>query len=525
VLVVARATLMTSILHLEDNLMDHRLVTARLTDAGIDVRMNRVDTEQAFRAALLGEHADLVLTDLNLPQFDGRTALQLAREAWPDVPVIIVSGAVGELAAIDILKAGATDYVLKDHLERLVPAVRRALRETEDRIARQQAEQSVREARDQAQAANRAKDNFLAILSHELRTPLTPSLTTLQMLETDPSLPQEFHEHVEMVRRNVELEVRLIDDLLDLTRIGRGKLELTLRAVDAHETIKQVLAICDADLRGKCLHVKVELAATQPRVHADPARLHQILWNIVKNAVKFNQSGGDVGIRTSNTTAGYLEIQISDTGIGIEPDVMGKIFDAFQQGGKEITKRFGGMGLGLALSRTLAEQHGGSLTAFSQGKGAGSTFTLTLPLSREPEAKCTPASSAGETATLLGNRRVLLVEDHPDTARAMSRLLKRWGCEVEVADSVSLALKAANALPFDIVISDIGLPDGSGMDLMRQLCARRPIKGIAISGFGMDEDVEQSRQAGFSEHLVKPVDLQKLEGALRRLMEDGAKRL
>lgn len=513
---------MTSILHLEDNLLDHKLVAAQLAEAELDLRLTRVETESGFRKALREEPVDLILADYRLPQFDGLAALRLAQEVRPDVPVIIVSGAMGEMVAVDVLKAGATDYVLKEHLERLVPAVRRALREAEDRKARQDAEQAIREARDQAEAANRAKDQFLAILSHELRTPLTPTLTTVQMMEADPNLPVEFREAVQMIRRNVELEVRLIDDLLNLTRISQGKLQLNLRPTDAHVTLRQVLAICDSDLHSKGLTVAVGLDATHPRVLADPARLHQILWNIVKNAVKFTGPGGHITVHTHNPAADMLEIQISDTGIGIEPEALPKIFNAFEQGGKQITRQFGGLGLGLAISRALAEQHGGSLAASSAGKNRGATFTLRLAVTQEitHEMKISayPGAHSDGNHAVLSGCHVLLVEDHADTARAMARLIKQWGCVVEKADSVASAIAAANAVPFDVLITDIGLPDGSGLDLMRQLLARRPIKGIAISGFGMEEDLRQSAQAGFAEHLVKPVDLRVLETTLARVL-------
>ena len=242
---------MTSIIHLEDNLLDHKLVTAELAQDGLKFNIRRVDTGPDLAEALKSGPVDLLIADYNLPQFDGLSALKLVTELGIKVPCIIVSGAMGDLAAVDILRAGAVDYVLKERLERLCPAVKRALREAQDRIARQRAEEEVREARDLAQAANRAKDQFLAVLSHELRTPLTPALTAIQMIEADPALPPVFLEAVQMIRRNVQLEVKLIDDLLDLTRVSRGKLELQFKPIDAHESIRQVLKMCEADIRRK----------------------------------------------------------------------------------------------------------------------------------------------------------------------------------------------------------------------------------------------------------------------------------
>lgn len=508
----------TKILHLEDSKLDHKLVVATLSDAGIDFEITRVDTSEAFRAGLGAGCADLIIADYNLPLLDGLGALREAHAACPDLPYIVVTGAMGDIAAVEILKAGATDYVLKANLERLPQAVRRALREKQDRIARRHAEEAVREARDAAEAANTAKDHFLAVLSHELRTPLTPVLTTLQFMEGMPTLPLELREYVEMIRRNVQLEVKLIDDLLDLTRVSRGKLSLNLQTVDAHEAVRQVLDICASDLRGKRLSVLLQLDAAAFHVHADPARFQQILWNLLKNAVKFTGEGGRITVLTRNTSDSRLEIQVGDTGIGIEPHLLQSIFNAFEQGGKQVTQRFGGLGLGLAISHALAEQHAGSLTAFSDGPNRGATFTLSLPASAV--APVTSVGLSGNGDGVFGSSRcsVLLVDDHPDTLRAMGRILKSWGCNVQTADSVAAALKAADAGAFDVLISDIGLPDGSGYDLIQQLLASRPIRGICLSGFGMEEDLLQSQKAGFKEHLVKPIDILQLQAAIRRVL-------
>lgn len=511
---------MTSIVHLEDNVLDHRLVRAALDELGMPFTISRVEIEDEFRAALAEPDLQLILADYSLPQFDGMSALHVAVATRPDVPFLVVSGAMGEQAAVEALKAGATDYILKDRLDRLVPSVRRALREADERLARQQAEREMREARDIAEAANRAKDHFLAVLSHELRTPLTPVLTAMQTLELDPSLTPDVRETIQMVRRNVELEVKLIDDLLDLTRVSRGKLELNLQPVDTHESIRQVLAICDSDFRGKRLAVTSRLDAHLCTVMADSARLQQILWNLIKNAVKFTEEGGQISVR-SRCDAKQVTIDVTDTGAGIEPEALTRIFDAFEQGGKAITRQFGGLGLGLAISRSLVEMHQGRLWASSAGANTGATFTVVFPLCKISAANTTPVpANDGDGTHSLADVRILLVDDHVDTARAMARLLRRWGCDVQTADTVASALKTAEACKFDLLISDIGLPDGSGLDLVRQLKSRCEIKGIAVSGFGMEEDLNSSRRAGFSEHLVKPIDLKRLETTIRKVLAE-----
>jgi PAS domain S-box-containing protein len=372
-----------------------------------------------------------------------------------------------------------------------------------------------RDARDHAESASRAKDRFLAVLSHELRTPLTPVLAGVDELLLDDGLPPEVRGLLEMVRRNVELEARLIDDLLDVTRIAQGKLTLNRAVVDAHELIHRAVDICLPEVRAKDLDLDLHLAARGHHVEADPARLQQALWNLIKNAVKFNRDGGRLTICTRDE-GDRLAVDVSDTGIGIGLEAMPSIFDAFEQGNPTITRQFGGLGLGLAISRSVAELHGGSLTAESPGEGFGSTFTLRLPRALRPDAPAAP-TSAGTPGPGRG-LRVLVVEDNADTLRILARLLSGRGHRVATAADVASALAAvASEGPFDLVVSDIGLPDGSGLDLMPRLRARGPIRGIALSGYGMEDDLRRSREAGFDVHLIKPVDFAKLEEIIRTL--------
>ena len=247
-------------------------------------------------------------------------------------------------------------------------------------------------------------------------------------------------------------------------------------------------------------------------MQADAARLQQVLWNLLKNAVKFTPEGGAITVRTEDAGPNRVRIDVSDTGCGIAPAVLPDIFDAFVQG-RNVTRRHGGLGLGLSISKRLVEMHGGTLEGFSSGEGRGSTFTLLLPVtSMAVEEDSQPAQPTGEAAP---GRSILLVEDHPDTSKTMKKLLHHSGYQVRTADSVASALRAADAEAFDLLICDIGLPDGSGLDLMRQLLAKQPVKGIAVSGYGMEEDVRKSREAGFADHLTKPVDVRRLEEVIR----------
>jgi len=369
----------------------------------------------------------------------------------------------------------------------------------------------------EARQANRAKDQFIAVLSHELRTPLTPALATLGLLVQDGRLPEDVREDLTLVNRNVELEARLIDDLLDLTRIIRGKIEMHMIPVDAHDILRRALSICQPDIIAKDLQVTIRLGAEKLFVKADPTRLQQVFWNLIKNAVKFTPPNGCIQINTSNPGDGRIEVRITDSGIGIDKEVLPRIFRAFEQGKSTITRQFGGLGLGLAISKALIEPHGGDIHADSQGPGCGSTFTLNLPLTAEaPRATSHPAGSPG-THSALRPMRVLMVEDHRDTARVMARLLRSESLKVEWAPTMAQALHMASETHFDLLVSDIGLPDGSGLELMRQLRLKQPIQGIALSGFGMEEDIRRSREAGFAVHLTKPINFKDLIARIRDL--------
>ena len=334
-----------------------------------------------------------------------------------------------------------------------------------DLSKRKQAEKELAAAKQHAEAANAAKDQFLAMLSHELRTPLTPVLTSVQLLEMDSSLSPEQRELVTMIHRNVELEARLIDDLLDLTRVSRGKVELHLSALDLHTTLWHVLQICDGDIRDKQLRLTVELNAADRQVLGDAARLQQVLWNLLKNAVKFTPPGGRITLGTSNPTPGQLAVTVSDSGMGIDEQVLPRLFSAFEQGRKQITRQFGGLGLGLAISKGLVDLHHGTLTAQSDGPGKGATFTLCLPALGGAAESAPVAATSDPAGSDLAGCRILLVEDHVDSAKLMTRLLEHYGFEVWTADSFTSAQQAARSDRFDLLISDIGLPDGSGLDL------------------------------------------------------------
>ena len=242
------------------------------------------------------------------------------------------------------------------------------------------AKNSAEQAKAAAEQANRAKDHFLAVLSHELRTPLTPVVMGLSMLQDRPDLDPAVRETLEMVRRNVEMEARLIDDLLDVSRIARGKIELSRSAVELCTIIQRAVEVCKPDIEARRLNFGVDLGPAAPYwVEADVPRLQQVFWNLLKNAIKFTPHGGCVGIRC-RPSGEHVVVEVNDSGIGIEPEALSRIFNAFEQAERSITQQFGGLGLGLAISKALVEMHGGQIEAYSEGRDKGATFRVRLPL-------------------------------------------------------------------------------------------------------------------------------------------------
>ena len=281
-----------------------------------------------------------------------------------------------------------------------------------------------------------------------------------------------------------------------------------------HVLLRDVVEMSAPETRAKELTVRMNLTAQQSVVRADPERLQQVFWNIVENAIKFTHPCGSVQVQTTNVDERRIRVEVKDTGVGIEPDALAHLFEAFEQGGKDIARRFGGLGLGLSISQALIAAHKGSIFVESGGRDQGALFRIELPVLTEEDAEVRvdrPVNGASGVRT-----RILLVEDHEDILLSLAKLLERMGYEVQTARTVKAAL--AFDQRFDLVISDIGLPDGSGMDLMRRLAERGPIKGVALSGYGAEADVRRCREAGFAEHLTKPIGMNRLLTAIERVI-------
>jgi len=379
-------------------------------------------------------------------------------------------------------------------------------------------QEALKAAKESAEAANRLKDRFLAGLSHELRTPLTPVLMAVAALETISDLPQSARDDLALIRRNIELETRLIDDLLELSCIASGKFTLRPQRVGLAEVIRRACESGSKLLSGTNVRLHCQPDSGLGDIYADPARLEQILWNLIQNAVKFTPAGGEIFV-AAQRMPDRVRISVRDTGVGISAEILDRIGEALERGEMGIARPFGGLGLGLSISKALAELHRGKISAESDGPGKGSVFTMDLPTqdvtmgSSEWEIG---GSSAAQTAKL----RLLVVEDHADTARMLGKLLGSAGYSVKTATDAAGALDLASRETFDLVVSDIGLPDATGYQLMREIKTRYGISGIAMSGYGMDEDVRKSREAGFSDHLVKPISFAQLDEAIHRVVKN-----
>jgi signal transduction histidine kinase/ActR/RegA family two-component response regulator len=488
----------------------------------------------------------ILLFVVGICSFLGAIALSAALQHNISLPIL-------ELAKVATAVSDRNDYSVRaakhgaDEIGYLTDSFNQMLaRIGESNAALTASEERLRVALEAAEAANKEKDQFLAIVSHELRTPLTPALAAAAMLESDGTVSPQIRKDLSMIRRNIEMEARLIDDLLDITRIVRGKLELRRQVVDVRSLLEHAMQnYCLDAAAKKQIRVSMKITAAQPHIFVDSSRMTQVFWNLLQNACKFTPTEGSIDVCVYNkyrplrspnviSTNGdndrlcELVVEVSDTGMGISPETLPKIFNAFEQGERSRGQGFGGLGLGLAISRAIIELHGGSISAASEGKGKGAAFTVRLDCVKpELTAETVGPVAAVSDAVARRSMRVLVVEDHADTAEQFARLLRRAGHKVICAGSIKEAQACALATPdqnracaFDILISDLDLPDGSGSELMRSLAQRYPIHGIAISGHGMKEDVDGSMQAGFSYHITKPVNWAELKAVIDKISDE-----
>ena len=395
---------------------------------------------------------------------------------------------------------------------------KRAEDEREQLLAREQA------ARSDAEAANRAKDEFVAMVSHELRTPLSAMLLWLRMLRTKSLDEAKMASALEKLERAAHAQARLLDDLLDVSRIITGKLSLSRRAVDLTVVIDAAIDAVAAAAEAKGIRIGRSLTALGP-ISGDPDRLQQVLWNLLSNAITFTPSGGSVDVRLERADA-HAQIVVSDTGAGIDPELLPHVFDRFRQG--EGTRTYSGLGLGLALVRHLVELHGGAVRAESGGQDRGSTFVVQLPLpALRLSLRPRPDAEAPPTARSLVGLRVLVVDDDADAREAMAAVLETGEAVVTTAASAAEALDLLDHEAFDVLLSDIAMPEEDGYALIRRLRARDPehggrIPAAALTAYARSEDRARALLAGFQMHLAKPIDPTTLMAAVADLAGSAA---
>lgn len=504
------------ILHLEDDPRDAELVQVELADGGLECSVVRVQAREEFRAALSADPFDAILADFSLPSFDGLSALAIAREVCPEVPFLFVSGAIGEERAIESLKSGATDYVLKQRLDRLVPSLRRALREADERRERRRLESELVRRAEELAEAHRRKDDFLAILSHELRNPLAPVRNALQVLRMHTSQDATVTQAREILERQVQVLTQLVDDLLDMTRVARGKLQLRKQRVEASALLQRAVETARPSIDKRQHRLTVVTPDHPVWLDADPLRVQQILLNLLGNAAKYTEPGGQ--IQVSVITEGDRAVfRVRDNGLGIDAKLKARIFDLYMQAEHDLEHSQGGLGIGLSLVRHLVELHGGTIEVISDGRGKGSEFIVRLP------REVTPAntSNAGnghrsESPAATAARRVLIVDDNRDGAQSLAIMLRLWGHQVSVAFDGPTALVLALQERPDFVVCDIGLPGMDGYEVAEALRQQYGdgILLVALTGYGQEDDRRRAREAGFNHHVVKPVNPEELQRLL-----------
>lgn len=650
-------TSVLQIILLEDDPIDCELIETTLRNGGIDGQFTQVSDRARFLESLEQTQSQLILADYVLPKFDGLEALAIVQDVCPEVPFILISGVLGEEQATEAMRQGATDYVLKQRLERLVPAVQRALRESQERqerqsltLALQQTDTLLRTivnespvsivtlSRDQrvmtwnaaaeklygwsadavvdrplpvipdsrrsahdfcfdqalqattvvnhecqhrkkdgslvdidlslaplrdaegqvycvvmvatdittrkqldaqrlnlleqesaaraaAEAANQLKDEFLAVLSHELRTPLNSIVGWVKLIQQGNLKPPVLEKAIDTIERNAIAQTQLIEDLLDLSRIMRGQVQLHLRQVNVATLVRAAVDTLRPAAEAKSIHVSLDLAANTVPILADPNRLQQVFWNLLSNAIKFTSASGEVTIQLS-TVDDHLQVQVTDSGIGITPDFLPHVFDYFRQADGSSTRSQGGLGLGLAITRRLVELHGGTIEAASPGPDQGTTFTVSLPVRMTATDSEHPMTKTVQKTPDLKGIKVMVVDDEADSRELVIVVLEQEGAQVESADGVQAALNRLETFQPDILISDIGMPAVNGYDFLqtvRSLPNQKlsQVPAIALTAYASEEERQRAIAAGYQVHITKPFDLKAMVATVYQLLHDA----
>jgi signal transduction histidine kinase len=479
-------------------------------------------------ALLANADYDLVLTDLHMEAGEGLMVLNEIRRNAPLTISVVLTGFASVESAIAALQEGAYDYLVKPcDIETMKHTIRRGVEHRRLMLAEQKARADLEQLNQDLEMritertaeltrlnfelaeANRAKDVFLATLSHELRTPLTPVVGWIKLLRSGNLDSKSIAQALDAIERNAWLQARLIDDLLDTSRIATGKLQFEPRPTDLNSAVKAALETILATAASRNIDLSIDLSPATLVVMGEPVRLQQIAWNLVSNAIKFTDPGGKVTVKTDSKDA-VARLVVSDTGVGISPDFLPHVFDRFRQADGSTSRRHGGLGLGLAIADALAKMHGGRLEAYSEGVGQGSSFSFEIGL---VHAQTVVAETTKAKSRSLKDLNVLVVEDSEDTLTLLGAMFSREGAQVMQASSAGEALDAASSRPPDVIISDIGMPDVDGYVFLQQLKQIPGLDGvpaIAISGYASDEDRRKALSVGYLALMPKPLDIDAL---------------
>jgi len=505
------------ILLVDDDEVDRLAVRRLLRQAGIQAEVEERTDRAGALAAVEGQAFDCALLDYRLPGTDGVSLLRDLRDSGVGLPVVALTGQGDEEVAVELMKAGAADYLNKNTLtsERLERSLRYALALHRAEEGRRRLLEREQRARLQAQAANRAKDEFLATLSHELRTPLNAILGWAQLLAGGQLDEATARRAVEIIERNTRLQAQLIDDLLDISRIVTGKLRLELRAVTVRSIVEAAVESAQPVAHAKGVALLREFDSAPDAILCDPSRMQQVIWNLLSNAIKFTPEGGHVSLSVERRGA-TIVLTVSDTGAGIEREFLPHVFDRFRQQDPASTRKHGGLGLGLSIVRHLVELHGGSIEAVSEGKGRGATFIVTVPVAPVPvdqadgsDAQRARAGSLADLPSLEGVR-VLVVDNEADARELVSAILESCGAEVTAVESAAEALKEISRNRPDVLLSDIAMPGEDGYTLIRKVRQLNPsdllLPAAALTAYATTGDRAQALAAGYQAHLTKPIE-------------------
>jgi signal transduction histidine kinase len=528
-----------AVLLVDDN--DANLVALHALLDGNDLELTTARSgEDALRHLLQRDFA-LVLMDVQMPGLDGfqTTEMIRARERTRYTPIIFITAIFVEpehasraysLGALDYMTKPLDEGALKSKVRALVNSYRQA-----DVIARQDAALRLKQeeaehehaARQEAERANQAKDDFLAMLSHELRAPLNAILGWAAILENDGGLPARAAKAAETIARNARAQSRLVDDLLDVSSLVAERLRLVPRVIDLAALAQSALASHQPTAGARGVRLKLQVGDGRFVTFGDGMRIEQVMSNLLSNAIKFSHEGGEVTVDLARVGDSF-ELRVSDAGVGIAPTLLPHVFERFRQGDASRIRVYGGLGVGLTLARHLAELHGGSVSAHSEGEGRGATFTVRLP-ARDAEVAAHqvlhdsgPHALVTSTSAPLAGCRSLVVDDDPDARDLLTMILGDAGAEVSTAGSVAEALRVLEGGRFDLLLSDLGMPGEGGLSLIQKVRGLPPANGgqilaVAVSGYGSATDREEAVRSGFNAHMAKPFEPAALVSLLERL--------